>query len=337
MKIPLERSDVGMLSRRRFMYLMGGMALAYYLSGCIKLFDKPITVGAHVWPGYEPLFLARKEGWLDATKVRLLETSSASDSLRALSDGTLQGAALTLDEVLRARGNGIPLSVVMIFDISAGADILLVRSGTTKLSDLKGRRIGFEPGAVGELMLSEVLRAAGLTKEDARLIPLTIDKQRDAWIHNLMDACITFEPVAGQLMEQGAVNLFDSRQLPDTIFDVLAIRGDALDSQHADAIRHLILCHFKALDHLQHNPHDAAYRMASHLRLPVADVLPAFKGLVLPDVANNNRLLSGKTLKLLTTARKLSTLMVRGGSLKQEDRMDSLIHTEFLPTEFQVA
>jgi NitT/TauT family transport system substrate-binding protein len=111
------------------------------------------------------------------------------------------------------------------------------------------------------------------------------------------------------------------------------MRRDALGSSHASAIRHLIQSHFKALDHLMRSPQDAAYRMASHLNLPATGVLAAYKGLVLPNAANNFRLLAGKHSELLATAGRVSKLMFESGLLKQPDTLDELIRAEFLPTD----
>ncbi|HEX5363196.1 MAG TPA: ABC transporter substrate-binding protein [Gallionella sp.] len=320
------------LSRRQFIASSAGLALALAIPGCGWLADKPIAIAAHVWPGYEPMFLARSEGWLDAEQVRLVETTSATGSLQALADGKVDGAALTLDEVLRGRAMGLPLSVVMVFDVSAGADVLIARPGIKKLADLKGRRIGYEPGALGALMLAEALRAAHLTQNDVKPVPFTIDKQHEAWMNDQVDALITYEPVSSQLLSQGAVTLFDSRRIPNTIIDVLAVRGDILDQRHAAAIRHLLSAHFRALDHLNRNPQDAAFRMASHMNLPASDVLPAFKGLVLPDADNNRRLLTGAAPELRETASKVSHVMVETKLLPRDDDMKGLIHAEFLPS-----
>ena len=306
--------------------------LAFLLSGCGRLADKPVSIASGVWVGYEPLFLARNEGWLDAKRVHLVETASSTDSLQALAEGKVDGAALTLDEMLKARANGIPLTAVMVFDVSAGADMLVARPGIKQLFDLKGQRIGFEQGAVGSLMLASVLRATGLTREDIKLVPLTIDQHRDAWARNQVDALVTFEPIASQLLAQGANKLFDSRQIPSTIIDVLAIRNDVLDSNHAAAIRHLISAHFRALDHLNRNPQDATYRMATHLGVPVADVLPAFRGLWLPDASNNRRMLTGSSPQLLDIARKVSAMMVENFFLPHDDTFIVLMRADFLPT-----
>ncbi len=324
-----------MASRRQFIIFFGYVTLAAILPACAWWADKPISIATRVLPGYELVFLARSEGWLDTQWVRLVETTSAADSVKALAEGNVDGAAMTLDEVLQARASGLLLSVVMIFDISAGADMLVARPGIKTLADLKGRCIGFEPVSVCELMLVEALRAANLTKEDVTLVTLPVDQQREAWSRDQVDAVITYEPVATQLLAQGALNLFDSRRIPSTIVDVLAIRSDRLDRSHARAIRHLLGAHFRALKHLNRNPQDAAYRMAPHLGLPAADFLSAFKGLMLPDAAYNYRLLAGTAPELLTSARKLSAVMVKSGLLKQDDPLTTLIRADFLPTDFQ--
>lgn len=322
--------------RRTVINAVGSAMLANSLSGCGWLSDQPVAIAAHVWVGYEPLFLARNEGWLDAQKVRLLETRNAAESLVALTEGRADGAALTLDEMLTARETGLPLTAVLVFNISVGADMLVARPGIKHLSDLKGKRIGLEKSAVAALFLSESLLAAGLTPKDIQLIYLDVDQHHSAWRAKQADAFITYEPVASRLLLDGAVKLFDSRKIPDAIVDVLAIRSDRLDTAHADAVRHLAAAHFQALDHLTRNPQDAAYRMAARLGLPAQDVLSAFKGLLLPDLAHNSRLLAGAQPTLRASARTLSGVMVKGALLRQPDTLTDLMRADFLPQDDQV-
>ncbi|WP_254517510.1 ABC transporter substrate-binding protein, partial [Salmonella enterica] len=76
--------------------------------------------------------------------------------------GRLEAAALTLDEVLLGRNQGLDLRVILVLDISTGADVVVAAPHVHSLADLKGRRIGFEEGATGALMMNAVLAAAGL-------------------------------------------------------------------------------------------------------------------------------------------------------------------------------
>jgi NitT/TauT family transport system substrate-binding protein len=329
----LKRNNLPPGSRRAFLALPGALAAVPLLPGCGWLFDKPITLAVHVWVGYESLFLARDKGWLDVKQVQLLETRSAVESLKALAEGRVQGAALTLDEMLSARASGLPLSLVMVFDISLGADTLLVRPDIKTLAALKGRRLGYESSSVGAVMLTQILESAGLTQSEVQLTSISLDQQHDAWRKHQVDALITYEPLSSQLLAQGAVKLFDSRQIPNSIIDVLVMRRDALKAPYAQALRHLVHSHFRALDYLKRNPQDAAYRMARHLNLPSAGVQQAFKGLLLPDVANNYRLLAGASPELIASAQKLSRLMVKGRLLKQDDSLTDLIEADFLPTD----
>ena len=321
------------ISRRQALSLAGGPVLLPFLTSCGWLQDLPVAVAAHVWVGYEPLFMARDRGWLDATQVTLLETRSAVDSIAALRAGTVQAAALTLDEVLGARATGLALSVVLVFNVSMGADLLLVRPGITQLAQLKGLRVGYEASSVSEVMLAEILRAAGLARQDVELQQISVGEQTQAWQRCAADAFISYEPVATQLLAQGMTRLFDSRQIPNTIVDVLAVRSDALDHAHAKALKHLVATHFRALDDLTRNPQDAAYRMAGHLNLPAAGVLSAFRGLILPTVASNHRLLGGGVPELLSTARRVADILLRIGILSQSDALTNLINDTYLPTE----
>lgn len=293
----------------------------------------PVAVAAHVWLGYEPMFLARDRGWLDTTRVTLLETRSAIESMAALRAGTVQAAALTLDEVLGARATGLALSVVLVFNVSLGADMLLARPGITQLGQLKGLRVGYEASSVAEVMLAEFLRAASMAHQDIELLQIRVEDQLNAWQRHAADAFISYEPMATQLLAQGMTRLFDSRQIPNTIVDVLAVRNDALDHAHAKALNHLIAAHFHALDDLVRNPQDAAYRMAGHLNLPAAGVLSAFRGLMLPSVANNYRLLAGSDPELLTTAKRVADILLRIGILSRSDALTDLTNARYLPTE----
>ena len=330
----MTRADAFPLTdRRRLLGSAAGLALAATgLTGCDRLApQQPITIAAHLWQGYEPLFMAERQQWLDARQARLVLTGSASESLKALAAGQVDGAALTLDEVLRARADGQPLVIVMVFDVSAGADKLLLRPPGRTLADLKGHAIAYEAGAVGELMLSEALRAAGLSRADVRPVPMPVDRQLEAWDRGLADGFVTYEPMASRLAARGAREVFDSRRMPNLIVDVLAVRPQVLNGSQAGAVRHVIEAHFRSLDHFRTHPQDAVHRMAGHLQLPPAEVLKAFRGLLLPNRDGNQRLLGGERPELAAGARRVRALLVELGLVSGNDDLANLLRADFLP------
>ncbi len=320
------------LSRRSFLTLLGSFACTPLLSGCL-IPAKPITVATHLWPGYIPLTLANDMGWLDTQQVKLLHAETFTDSIQLIEQGKIDAAGLTLDEVLRIRENGIALAVILICDVSAGADMLLAKPSINTLAELKGKRIGVEDGALGALMKYEILQAAGLKAEEVQFVPLTTDLQIKAWHHNQIDAAITYEPTATHLHHEGGQSIFDSRQAPDLIYDVIAVHPNALDDAHADALHHLVAAHLKALAHINSNPDDAAYRMAAHFGLAADQVMTAFKGLLLPDLDNNYRMLKTTPPPLLQSAAVVAEVIGKAGVLHHPADLHELIRAEYLPEQ----
>lgn len=303
--------------------------LALALGACSRA--EPIVVAGQVWLGYEPMFLAESLGWLDPQQVRLLQTIATSDSLAALHSGEVDGAALTLDEVLRARAQGLDLRIVLVFNVSVGADVLLARPPLVELIELGGLRVGFEHGSVGHLLAAKALSSAGMSLADVEPVHLPVDQHLAAWDARLVDALATYEPTASRLRAAGAVVIFDSSQIPTAIVDVLAFRNDRLTPTTRSAVRHLIASHMRALEHLNNHPEDAAFRMTDRLALPVEQVLPAFRGLILPDLMNNHRLMSGNPSPLLQSSEDLLNFKLSSGLLAEAHSLDDLIVTDYLP------
>ena len=322
------------LSRRHFLGLAAGactLAAAGALGGCS--FGEPLLrIGAHPWPGYELLYLAREKGWFDHDAVRLVEMPSASDSIQALFAGSLEGAALTLDEVISVTAAGLPLKVVAVLDVSLGADVLLTQPRYQQLADLKGKRIGVENSATGALMLEGALEAGNLALSDVIPVYMTVDKHYAAFVNRTVDAVVTFDPVRTQLLEAGARNLFDSSKIPGQVVDVLALRTDVLVERRA-ALQQLVAAHFRALRELQQHPAEAAAIIAARLNLTPEEVPGLYTMLELPDVVANQAWLGGAHPKLDNTVVLLQETMRRNDLLSSSPGSVSFADAQFLPRE----
>jgi NitT/TauT family transport system substrate-binding protein len=312
--------------RRR--WLAGGSALA--LGSCLPACSQPVSlfrVGAIVFPGYELMFLAREQGWLDPRKIRLVEMKANTDTLRSLAAGQLEAAALTLDEMMSARADGVDLRAVMVVDISHGADVVMARRGIS-LDHLRGKRVAVEEGAMGAVMLTSLLRAAQLRVEEIRKIPMTLDRSLEVFAAGKVDAVVTAEPWATQLEARGAQRIFDSSRIPGRIVDVLAVRADVLDT-HGAAVRSLVQAHFRARRLFVDRPQDVAPLMAARLQTAPADVQAAYLGLKLPDLADNRKLLQPGG-QFFRTALELQRVMVESGLLTQQSRPAELADIRFI-------
>jgi NitT/TauT family transport system substrate-binding protein len=302
------------------------LAAGPWVAGCSA--DHPLAVGIHPWIGYETLYLAREFGWLPPW-VSLDEGGSAGHTLAKLHSGWCQAGCLTLDEMLQARGAGVPLTAVAVFDVSAGADQVVARPGIDGLAGLANRRLGVEKGAVGALVLTELLKAAGLDRSRVVVVDLPLDRQVAAWRGGEVDAVVTFEPTATVLRREGGTVLFDSRQMPDAIFDVLAVRSDRVAQRHA--MRALVGSHFRALEHIRTNADDAIFRIAAHQEMSPEEVRHQLGGVMLPTLFANRGYLEPSGSQLVEAAVRLSAQLVRDGTLAQSDGLDDLVSPVGLP------
>ena len=303
--------------------LLLGLSLSLTLSGCLR--PAPLRVGINPWIGYETLPLAAQLGWLPEG-VELHATASFSASAQALAEGTLDAAGLTLEEMLLARARGTPLSAVLVFDVSAGADMLLARAEVPSIANLRGRRVGFESSALGPLVLSRALATVDLTLADVERQLIPPEEQFAAWQEGRVDAVVTYGPVATRLERAGARRLFDSRQMPNAIFDVLAVRRERLDHP---ALPGLVEAHFRALAHLEHNRDDALYRIAHRQQTTFAEVREALAGITLPDLTGNRDLLRAQG-PLYQVAADLSGLLVAEGLLAAPADLGGLTEERFV-------
>jgi NitT/TauT family transport system substrate-binding protein len=300
------------------------------LAACDSAQNAPLRLGTHAWPGYETLHLAESLGYFEPSAIRIVQFANASQTALALRNGTADAAALTLDEALTLMQDGADLRVILVMDISNGADVVMARPEILKLQGIRGRKVAVENGAVGAVMLDATLEAAGLKIEDIRLVSATMNEHVNVYRTGKADVVVTFEPVRSELVKQGARLLFDSSAIPGRIMDVLVVRANVIN-EHREGLKKLVAAHFKALAYLSRQPQDAATRIAPFLGVQAAEVLPQYEGLILPDLAENHTLLSGKTPRLKTQAANLAELLYKRKLLQRVVSVDHLVEPMFLP------
>lgn len=221
----------------------------------------PLRVGVNPWPGYSPLYLARSLDYYPEGTVQLVDLPSTTEVTRAYRNGDLDVVAIPLDELLQIAATRPQIRAIVVADISAGGDVILGRAPARSMQDLRGKRVGVESSALGAYVLARALQIANMNVADVQVVPLSIAEQEQAFRDGHIDAVVTFDPVRSQLVQAGAVTLFDSRQMPGEIVDVLAAEAPLLD-QRLEDIQGLVQGWSRAVAYLKENPKDAMRRMA---------------------------------------------------------------------------
>ena len=278
------------------------------VAGCVREPAQPLRIGTNVWIGSEPLYLARDLGHLGAATTRLVEYPSASEVLRAFRNQALDGMVISLDEVLALASDELQPRIVLVADVSHGADVVVARDGLRTMRDLAGKRIAVESGAVGAYVLSRALTLNGMRASDVEIVHLESNEHPQAFAQGRVDASVTFDPFRSKMLDAGATAVFDSTQIPGEVVDLLAVQRGVLD-ERPQQVRDLLSAWFRAIDYIEQAPQDAAKRMSVRQQTTGAQFLETLKGLRFPTREQNLAMLAGPNPTLVASARRLADLM----------------------------
>lgn len=300
---------------RRHLCLAACLAPVLALVGCARQAEPVLRIGTNVWIGSEPLYLARELGHLDPKAVQLVEYPSASEVLRAFRNQAIDGMLISLDELFGLAADGLQPRVILVADVSHGADVVVGRADMRTVKDLKGKRVAVESGALGAYVLSRALTLNGMQAGDVDVVHLESNEQPAAFEKGQVDAAVTFDPYRAQLLRAGAKTLFDSRQIPGEIVDLVAVRATVLEKQ-PQAVQVLLAGWFKAIDYLEREPQDAARRMGIRQQTSAEQFLAALRDLHIPSRQENLALLGGAAPRLASSGRRLMNLMLEAKLLR---------------------
>lgn len=306
------------------------LALSLALTaGCQRHADD-LRVGTNVWIGYETLYLAEQLGYYGGEPVRLVTMHNATEIQQALRAGVLEVGSLTLDEALNLAQEGMDIRIIAVMDVSDGADVLIAHPSVETLADLRGRRIGVESTAVGAVMLEGALQAAGLQPGDVEVVDMGVQEHGAMFAAGKVDAVVTFEPVRSELLKQGGRVLFDSSRTPGRVVDVL-VTTPQVARDRADALRTLVAGHFRALDHFRGAPLQAAALMSRRQGMAAEEIVAAFEGIHIPDLAENRRYLAAPEPLIEKSAASLAALMLQSRLLQRSIDVHGMADDAFLP------
>lgn len=310
----------------RLVHWVGALGLGLGIAACSEPLAPPLTVGINTWVGYDPLVLARDRGMADAAQLKVVELISSAEAVRHLRNGLLDAAALTMDETLRLVDSGFDVRVVALLDTSTGADMVLVAPHITNLQKLRGEHIAVEDATVGTLMLERLLRKAGLRRDDVTVVRMEATQHLTALRSNRVAAAVSYAPVDGPIRAQGYRPLFDSREMPGEIVDVLVVRTEVL-RQRPEAVDALLAAWAAGLNVMQLDPPGAAASLAPGADLSPAQYQAVLRGLRFYSPTESLALLTGEPPGVALQGRDVARLLVELGLLRQPPNWAALIDT----------
>ena len=238
--------------KNRMIYLI--LILLLLLSGCSGGVDgKKTQVGplTHIRlpmgyiPNvqYAPFYVAVARGYFQEVGLEIeFDYSFETDGVALVGANELQFAVVSGEQVLLARGQGLPVVYVMAWwQAYPVAVVSLESAGIKTPADLRGKKIGL-PGLFGAnyIGLRALLESAGLKEEDVKLDSIGFN-QVEALVANREDAVSVYannEPV--QLRSQGyAVNVIRVADYVNLASNGL-ITNETTIANHPDLVRRMV-------------------------------------------------------------------------------------------------
>lgn len=256
--------------------------LIFFLCSCIShnQHSKPLVVGSNNWLGYQPLYYGVQKEIISKNNIILSEFTSTSKVTEALIEGSLDIAAVTIDEAIRINSK-IDITIFLITDISNGADVILGMENVKAMQDLRGKKVGFEKSALGHYFLKRALENSNISFNEIHPIPVEFDEHKSSFLTNKVDVIVTFEPIRSELLKEGANLIFDSSQIPNEILDVLVVRTDVLKKEKKK-LQEITSQWFKVLDDIKLKSKDFEYFLTDQIKMKQSDIKNALETIKFP-------------------------------------------------------
>jgi NitT/TauT family transport system substrate-binding protein len=136
--------------------------------------------------------------------------------------------------------------------------LVVRKDGPVKtVADLKGRKIGYVPGTMHEILLRETLQRNGLSPQtDVILVRVDFFDMGTALAKGAIDAFLSGEPFPSQAVDQGFGKILSYPYYGESVGTINAgmLVTRAMIERHPGMVQKLVNAHARATEHLNKNP-----------------------------------------------------------------------------------
>lgn len=234
------------------------------------------------WPGYGPVYLAQAKGFFkeEGVKVDCQIQENTQARHAALVSGQIDLVGITLESVILANAEGIPMQVVGISDISDGGDGIIAKTDIKSIKDLKGKQVAFPEGQPSHLFLLYHLDKAGLAANDVK--PVFTDdagKAGELFAAGRVDAAVTWEPWLSKASEGGKGHvLVSSKGAKDILIGIFGANRNNVPKSK-DKLEKFFRGWYRGLEYVLAHRKEAVPIMAKAFNLPPDEFEAIMEGL----------------------------------------------------------
>ena len=162
--------------------------------------------------------------------ARFVPADDEADVAAALAAGDADLAVVSTEQALILAEDGVPVRIILLLTSSKTEDVILAAEGVEEPADLAGRRIAYQPGGDGELVLRDALAEAGLTMADVEAVPVDGIDPGMPLVRGDVDAAVVTGPQArlAQAVDPDLVLVRAAGERPGLVSRALVAREDAI-------------------------------------------------------------------------------------------------------------
>ena len=187
------------------------------------------------------------------TKVSVFAFTNPADQKTALLAGSLDMCGTTLAHAIHSASLGQPVVVVAALCNKCSALAVKKDGPVETVLDLKGRKIGYVPGTMHEILLRETLIRNGLSPAtDVTLIRVDFFDMGLALARGGIDAFLSGEPFPTLAVDQGFGEILSYPYYGDAIGTINAgmlVKRETIE-KNPDLVYRLVKAHAEATEHL---------------------------------------------------------------------------------------
>ncbi|MBI9074641.1 MAG: ABC transporter substrate-binding protein [Desulfatibacillum sp.] len=210
----------------------------------------------------------------DADKVTVYSFTNPADQKTALLAKSLDMCGTTLAHAIHSASQGQPVVVVAALCNKCSALVVKKDGPIQKVEDLRGKRIGYVPGTMHEILLRETLTRHGLSPEkDVQMLRVDFFDMGMALAGGSIDAFLSGEPFPTLAVDKGYGRILAYPYYGDSVGAINAgmlVRRDSIEN-NPEMVYNLVKAHAHATNSLNQNP-DSWLKKASAFGTPL-DIL----------------------------------------------------------------
>jgi NitT/TauT family transport system substrate-binding protein len=188
-------------------------------------------------------------------KFQLIYMNTPADAKNAVAAGSADFALGGVVAAILGNANGEPVVIVSNLTGASMAVIAKADSQIKTIADLKGKRVGIQPGSTQELVIAERLKQEKMTTADIQVIRIGLGEMHAALSRGDIDAYVGTEPNSSMSLIDGVGRLVEYPYGTATGDLVTAMMANAdLTKKDPKLVRDFVLTHARATEFLKANP-----------------------------------------------------------------------------------